>query len=51
MVFFSAFMIWSFGARDYKIDGVKTGIGRPLLDSINYGTSSGGSLHSDVDDG
>ncbi|EPS95737.1 hypothetical protein FOMPIDRAFT_1025649 [Fomitopsis schrenkii] len=36
MVFFSAFMIWSFGARDYKIDGVKTGIGRPLLDSINY---------------
>ncbi|KZT66067.1 DUF300-domain-containing protein [Daedalea quercina L-15889] len=36
MVFFSAFMIWAFSAREYKIDGVTTGIGRPLLDSINY---------------
>ena len=44
MVFFSAFMIWAFSVRDYKIEGVKTGIGRPLLDSINYGTSTRSAL-------
>ncbi|EIW74213.1 DUF300-domain-containing protein [Coniophora puteana RWD-64-598 SS2] len=36
MVFFSAFMCWAFTAGEYKT-GEKTSIGKPLLDSINYG--------------
>ncbi|CCM01552.1 uncharacterized protein FIBRA_03610 [Fibroporia radiculosa] len=36
MVFFSAFMIFAFSAAEYKVPGVRTGIGRPLIDSINY---------------
>jgi len=36
MVCFSAFMLFAFSARDYKTPGVRTGIWRPLWDSINY---------------
>lgn len=37
MVFFSAFMMWAYTVNEYKVVGTpRTGIGRPLLDSINY---------------
>ncbi|KAH7886596.1 organic solute transporter Ostalpha-domain-containing protein [Phlebopus sp. FC_14] len=37
MVFFSLLMMWAYTANEYKIEGApKTGIGRPLWDSINY---------------
>ncbi|PCH39036.1 DUF300-domain-containing protein [Wolfiporia cocos MD-104 SS10] len=37
MVCFSAFMVYSFSVKDYKIPGSPTTrIGQPLLDSINY---------------
>ncbi|KAI0312274.1 DUF300-domain-containing protein [Amylostereum chailletii] len=37
MIFFSAFMLWAYSPKDYKLkSGPRTSIGRPLLDSINY---------------
>jgi hypothetical protein len=37
MIFFSAFMMWSFFPSEYQIPGApKTGIFRPLWDSINF---------------
>lgn len=37
MVFFSAFMMWAYTVNEYKSAGtLRTSIGRPLLDSINY---------------
>ncbi|OSX62559.1 hypothetical protein POSPLADRAFT_1065820 [Postia placenta MAD-698-R-SB12] len=52
MVFFSAFMMFSFSTRDYKEPGVRTSIWRPLWDSINYSDFAveiGGSLKFFVD--
>ena len=41
MVLFSSFMMYAYTWKEYVIPGrPKTGIGRPLWDSINYGTSS-----------
>jgi hypothetical protein len=37
MVFFAAYMMWAYTANEYVIEGApKTGIFRPLWDSINY---------------
>ncbi|OCB90250.1 DUF300-domain-containing protein [Sanghuangporus baumii] len=35
MVFFALAMIWAYPATPYK-KGIRTGIGRPLLDSLNF---------------
>ena len=40
MVLFSAFMMYAYTWKEYVVVGrPKTGVGRPLLDSINYGMS------------
>ena len=40
MVVFSAFMMYAYTWKEYVVDGrPKTGVGRPLLDSVNYCTS------------
>lgn len=36
MVFFALAMMWSYPTTTYKQEGVRTGIGRPLWDSINF---------------
>ncbi|KXN88394.1 hypothetical protein AN958_07376 [Leucoagaricus sp. SymC.cos] len=37
MVFFSLFMVWAYTSNEYKREGKPhTGIGKPLLDSINF---------------
>ena len=40
MVLFSAFMMYAYTWKEYVVPGrPKTGFGRPLLDSVNYGMS------------
>ncbi|GBE85962.1 predicted protein [Sparassis crispa] len=36
MVFFSTFMMWAYSVKDYRVEGERTSIWRPLWDSINY---------------
>ena len=40
MVFFALAMMWSYPSSPYKVEGKKTRVGKPLLDSINYGKCS-----------
>ena len=47
MVFFSAFMLWAYSWREYKVEGegLTKRIHKPLWDSINYCASRARSAH------